>query len=489
MHRSYNRKEFIKVGSLSALGLLLAACGFDTEEKHPPEKNSAKDTAAKKPSLLASENENVIYVTKESERFSELNIYFNKRIQKTPAVIALCKNTLGVSEAVKYAIEKKLPIAIRSGGHSFEGFSNAESGLVINLTLMNSIEWIGDEKVQLGPGVKLSQLYDAILPKKRIIPAGSCAGVGIAGLALGGGYGFFSRKYGLCCDNLLEIELVDGQGNFHSSRDDEKLLWACRGGGNGNFGVVTKMIFSTHEAPENFQSHRFKAFNLDATRAASILETWFSATSALPESCFCAFVLNGKNLTILLTNYEEHTPVIQKCIDALSALCDKSTQGAPVPVNKALKPFYGIQTPIFFKNASAGLYKDFTDINVCIKNVIEKVIATPGLIYQVNTLGGKINDPAFENASCYAHRALPYLSELQAYWEKPERAEKLISEFETIQGLFFDNGIKAQYVNYPDLHFKDWQTAYYGDNYAKLQEIKKRYDPENKFRHEQSVVV
>jgi FAD/FMN-containing dehydrogenase len=119
--------------------------------------------------------------------------------------------------------------------------------------------------------------------------------------------------------------------------------------------------------------------------------------------------------------------------------------------------------------------------------VVQQVITTSGLIYQVNTLGGKINSPEFENSSAYAHRHLPFLSELQAYWDKPERETALVEKFEEIQTIFRKNGITAQYINYPDLKFENWPEAYYGKNYAKLQEIKQLYDPNNSIRHEQSV--
>ncbi|MGZ4037348.1 MAG: FAD-binding oxidoreductase, partial [Bacteroidia bacterium] len=292
MSKPIHRKEFLRISSLSALGLLLASCGFDTETKKTEIK---ADTAGQKtrPALLAKESEHVIYITKESEQYEALNVYFNKRIRKEPAIIALCKTTAGVCEAVNYAREHKLQIAVKSGGHSFEAFSNNTNGLVINLSLMNRIELSGDQTVQVGPGAKLHQLYDALLPQKRIVPAGSCAGVGVAGLTLGGGYGFFSRKYGLTCDSLTEVELVDGKGNIHSSASDKQLLWACRGGGNGNFGVVTKLVFKTCEAPAAFQSHRFKAFNLDTERAATILQKWFGVTATLPPACFGAYVLDA----------------------------------------------------------------------------------------------------------------------------------------------------------------------------------------------------
>src|SRR6202012_2301429 len=110
-----------------------------------------------------------------------------KRLSKFPLVIALCKNTQGVSEAVLYAKQNNLPIAVKSGGHSMEGFSCNNGGMVINLSLLNKVEWVDKETINVGPGCTLSNLYDNILPKGRILPGGSCGSVGIGGLVLGGG--------------------------------------------------------------------------------------------------------------------------------------------------------------------------------------------------------------------------------------------------------------------------------------------------------------
>ncbi len=424
----------------------------------------------------------------EDEKFKDLNIGFNLRVPKQPKIIALCKNEEGIAESVKYAKQYKLQVCVKSGGHSFEGFSSNDGGMSINLSLMNGIEWIDDNTVKMGCGTKLKEIYDALLPKGKIIPAGSCAGVGIGGLALGGGYGLFGRKMGLTCDSLKALTLIDGNGKIHKAKDDDELLWACRGGGNGNFGVIADMTFKVHEAPKTFTRHLFKAYKLDVTRAKSLLQNWFELTAKLPDSCFAAYVLNGKTLTVLITDAENRITEIQPILDKLKSITNKATIGkVETDLSKSLKRYYGIQTPLYFKNACAGLYKGFQDIEGCIETVIQKVHGNRGLIYQVNTLGGQISNPKFEAVSSYPHRSFPYLSELQAYYDKEAQGEKLVKAFDEIQTIFTNHGITAHYRNYPDINFKNWETAYYGENYAKLQEIKRKYDGENVIWHEQSV--
>jgi len=212
-------------------------------------------------------SEGVAYYRQGEARYEALRKGFNKRIEKFPQVIAYCTSPRGVSAAVQHAGATQLPVAIKSGGHCMEGFSCNDGGLVINLSGLNQAAWGQGETLVTGPGATLAKLYEVLLPKGRIIPGGSCAGVGIGGLTLGGGYGVLGRQFGLTCDSLQAVTMVDGKGNIISSTHDPELLWACRGGGNGNFGVITAMQFKTHPAPATLQSYRFRAFRVNTTRA------------------------------------------------------------------------------------------------------------------------------------------------------------------------------------------------------------------------------
>ncbi|HEY5462751.1 MAG TPA: FAD-binding oxidoreductase [Hanamia sp.] len=490
--KKIKRNEFIKISLMSGAGIYLNSCGLGNNNSVAT--TEVKKDSVKKDSIVTKPPEKIIEPTfklykKGDAQYDILRKGFNKRIDKYPAAIALCTSTEETSQAVAYGIQNKLPISIKSGGHSFEGFSCNNDGLVIDLSSMNRVSWGNDNTIIVEPGCRLYQLYDAILPKNKIIPAGSCGNVGIGGLALGGGYGLFSRKYGLTCDSLQEITMIDSKGNIVNSKDDPELLWACKGGGNGNFGVITSMKFSLNDAPDFLQSYRFKIKNVNVQRAKDVLEEWFSITSTLPPSCFSAFVLNGKSLYILLTNCEKQNTEAQKIINKLSSLVDKATTGKQTPLPQAVKVFYGEKNPIYFKNASAGLYKNFDDIKNCIETVLEKVGNTSDMIYQVNTLGGKIDDPEFGKASSYSHRGQNYLSELQTYWGQALQTDKMVKAFEEVQQIFYDNGIKQQYRNYPDMNLKNWESAYYGENYSRLQKVKSKYDPENIFRYEQSIAA
>lgn len=474
MAENINRKKFLRLSLLAPLGWMIS------------------ESAAKAIAVFSKgpvNNQHVAFYKSGDPLYESLRKGFNKRIDKLPAVIALCQDTTGVSEAVKYAIANNLPVAVKSGGHCMEGFSSNNNGMVINLSAMKKIEWLSSDTIRVNPGCTLTELYNELLPKKRIIPGGSCAGVGIGGLVLGGGYGLMARRFGLTCDSLQGITIVDGKGNITSVSGEDELLWACRGGNNGNFGVVTELVFKTHKAPATMQSFRFKSFKVTTEKARLILEKWFMVAETLPNNCFSAFVQNGKTTYILLTNTGSFEEKVKAAITELKSVTEKFTQTKPQPIAAALKVYYGQTSPLYFKNASAGLYKKFSDISNFVDKALDIVLSTPGMIYQVNTLGGKITDAVFEKNASFPHRAYPFFSELQTYWENPVQEKKLLEKFQLVQDVFNSNGIKAQYRNYPDIQFSNWPELYYGSNYARLQEIKTKYDPDNLFRYEQSIRI
>ena len=491
MPNKFSRKNFITLTTLAGAGLILDACGAGGE-RGEKERGESSEELADSTNRLDEQKEftySVKLIRKEDIEYEVLRKGFNKRINKYPLIIALCTSTKDVSEAIQYAKINKLAVAIKSGGHSMEGFSSNDGGLVINLSKMNSVEFLENNTIKVGPCCTLSNLYDQILPKKRLLPAGSCGTVGIGGLTMGGGYGLFSRKFGLTCDHLMEATFVDGNGKIQSTNDDPELLWALRGGGAGNFSVVTEMVFRTQEAPAVMRSYHFKARKLDAKRAKNILEKWFEFTSKLSETCFSAFVLNGSTLNILVTNFGEHNSNLENNLKELALHTDEFRSVAPIELSKKLKNYYGSLVPVNFKNSSAGLYKSYNDISGFIADVFEKIIHSPGMIYQLNTLGGKINDAEFEKVSCYPHRVYNYISELQAYWEDPAHEEKLNNVSVEILDIFKSNGITSQYINYCSTEFSNWENAYYGNNYPRLQEVKKKYDASDVVRYAQSVRV
>ena len=469
MPNEYTRRDFLKVVAAVGAGLLLKRRALAE--------------------LVGESRKNVIYVRPGTDQYERLRQGFIKRISRRPAIIALCKNTEGAAEAIVYAQRAGLPVAIRSGGNSFEGFSCNDSGLVVDLSPLADVEWLYDGAIKVGPACNHIQLYDTLRPKGRVLPVcgGAPAGaVAIGGLALGGGFGYFSRKYGLTCDQLKEVTMVDGKGRLVSSRNNPELLWACRGGGLGNFGAITEMIFNTLPAPPALQFHIFNA-KIDDKRATAMLKRWFELTADLPEACFSIFEYDSRmNLQIVATNFEEDHPKFQQMRRSLKPLFDQTRSPK---VDLAKRTLYrAVDVVGFLKTASAGYYQGFGDIADCIDDVMEIIANARSLKLIVSTLGGNIANTAFTAASSYPHRSYPYLGRLQAHSRFPERGAQLISDFHKVQQKFKDAGVTAHYANYPDIDFKDWAHAYYGESYPRLRAIKRKYDSTNLIQYEQSVV-
>lgn len=424
-------------------------------------------------------NDDVVFYERGAVEYENLRKGFNKRIDKYPQVIALCKNTEGVVEALKYAKVNNLQPAIKSGGHCMEGFSCISGGMVINVSLLDTLELPDKNTIALGPACTLKKIYETVIPEGKYLSGGSCQSVAIGGLTLGGGYGLMSRNFGLTCDSLVEATMVTTAGRIVSTNDDPELLWALKGGGNGNFGIVTQMKFKLKTAPATMRSYKFRNKNADINTAKEVCRQWFALSKNLPDTCFSAFIFNGRTTYILLTNIDNNNAPVNTFIDTFKAISTSFTQGKRLPLGQALKAYYAASKPLAFKNASAGLYKSFDEIESVIEEVFALIKKKPGILYQVNTLGGKIQSSAFEENSSFAHRDCLYFSELQAYWDSTTANDSFLNQFELIQQQFAIAGIKSQYRNYPDINFTDWAQQYYGKNLHRLLAVKKKYDPTN----------
>ncbi len=431
----------------------------------------------------------VMYYTKQDAKYHILRKGFNKRINNYPDVIALCHNTAGVAAAVLYAKQRNLPITVKSGGHCMEGYSCTNGGMVINLSLLNNITVHSNNTITVGPAATLKQIYETLLPQGKYLPGGSCQSVAIGGLTLGGGYGILSRTYGLTCDSLLQATVVDGGGNIINTTTDAELLWACKGGGNNNFGTITSMSFTVYNAPSTLKSYKFRVQKVSIPAAVDMCKQWFEAVRNLPNSCFSAFIYNGRTTYILLTHTGGSNAIIQKFVTQFKNQSTKYTEGATLPLATALKAYYAEANPITFKNASAGLYKSYAQVEQVLEQVFTTISKSSGILYQVNTLGGAIQNAGKEGSSSFAHRDCTYFSELQAYWESASVTPKILAAFEAVQQLFAKHGITAQYRNYPDANFNNYEQLYYGKNLTRLKAIKKKYDPNNMYRGGHSITA
>ncbi|WP_367115132.1 FAD-binding oxidoreductase [Actinophytocola sp.] len=209
---------------------------------------------------------------------------------RKPAAVARCTRPEDVRACVDVAAKARMPIAARSGGHSYAGYSSPDNALVVDLHPMSGVDTSPDGVAVIGAGTRLIDVYAGLAEAGRCLPAGSCPTVGIGGLTLGGGIGVLARKYGLTCDQLVSAQVVTADGRLVTASADAEpdLFWALRGGGGGNFGIVTSFTFATAPAPAlTVFSLRFGG------GAADVLGAWQSWVADLPDELWTNCVVSA----------------------------------------------------------------------------------------------------------------------------------------------------------------------------------------------------
>jgi FAD/FMN-containing dehydrogenase len=217
--------------------------------------------------------------------YEEARRLYNGMIDKRPRLIARCADVADVITAVNFGRDKGLPIAIRGGGHNGPGFGSVDEGMVIDLSKMRSIRVDQAARtVRVEPGCTSGDVDHATNTFGLAVPFGIVSTTGVAGLTLGGGTGYLTRKHGLTIDNLLEADVVLADGTFvtASKKDNSDLFWALRGGG-GNFGVVTSFLFQAHAVSMVFAGPIF----WDAKHGVEIMRSYAEFLRNAPEGARC----------------------------------------------------------------------------------------------------------------------------------------------------------------------------------------------------------
>jgi FAD/FMN-containing dehydrogenase len=415
---------------------------------------------------------------------------FNARTMLIPKLRALCKSAKAVGTMVEWCRSNDLPFAMRSGGHSYEGFSESAS-VVIDTRLMSAIKVDAASKtVNVGAGASLGSIYTALAPHKLAFAAGSCPTVGVSGHTLGGGYGYLARPFGLTCDNLLAVDLVDPQGRqVHAdSQHNADLFWACRGGGGGSFGVATAFRFQLRHLA-NVLVFRIDWTELDPAHATAILKDWQAWVPQAPSSIDATFLIR------------------RHADGGIDLHCSGQSIGSRAKLERALRPLSPspqIRPMSFFAavNYFAGGKSGWTYTSAPMKGKSDYVLSpltddgAAALMNQVSTkpnvyvicdaYGGAIARVAAD-ATAFAHRDALFSVQYGSTWSDPNDTPQRLADMRELYAAMRPYLSGAAYVNYCDLDLIDWQNAYWGRNLARLKQIKSAFDPGKVFRHAQSV--
>lgn len=425
----------------------------------------------------------------------------NSRLSASPAAVVFCRSAADVAHAIAWAKKRKISLRARCGRHSYEGYSLVDDGLVVDVSDINSVVHDASQKTaRVGAGVRLLDLYETLWRDHRTVPAGSCATVGIAGLTLGGGYGLLARHLGLTCDNLLSVEMVmaDGQLSHANEREHADLLWACRGGGGGNFGIATAFTFRVHP----IDRVAVYALTWDWSDLEAVLRAWQAWAPRTDGRLTCLLKLHSrrdgtissvgqfvgpeKELAALLTPLQAAGTPFESTVETISywdAVQRFAGLGGHKPVHGG--PLAVDQTQ--FKGSSDYANRPLSREAIgVIRHFLETAPSATNLV-QLENYGGAINKIA-PASTAFPHRTGTLFSlQYQAYW-KPGAGEAAnmawVKQFRQAMQPFVSGGA---YSNYCDQAIADWPRAYYGANFARLTQIKAKYDPDNFFRFPQSI--
>ncbi|MDN4089355.1 FAD-binding oxidoreductase [Paenibacillus polymyxa] len=423
---------------------------------------------------------------------------FNRRFSKFPRVIVFCQRTQDVINAVKWARERGIRLRVRSGRHSYEGFSTVNGGIIIDVSEMNKVTVDRKNRVAIvQTGNPLARVYKKLWNKRVAIPAGTAPDVGVAGLTLGGGIGLLSRKYGLTCDNLKQVKMVVASGRYGAktivanSKKHSDLLWASRGGGGGNFGIATEFTFRVRPISKvSIYSITWKWSDLE-----KVLPAWQrwgpSVTNRLTSTIEVAAKQVGSIVSTgqLLGGAEELRRLIRPLLRA----------GTPVKVMVKTVPF--IEATHFFAESDLNLEPKFKITGAYgfqplppegVRIIRDFLAQAPNRHSSVwsQSLGGARSavSRVSPTATAYPHRKAETIYELSARWRNSGEQERNIQWVERFRKALRPF-VKGNYVNFPDLQIKNWPKAYYGVNFGRLKQVKRKYDPHNVFHFAQSIPV
>jgi len=424
--------------------------------------------------------------------------------ESRPAAIILAAGANDVALTIAFARNQGLQLAVRSGGHSYGGWSTCP-GIVIDTRSLAgvSVDAIA-ATAEIGAGAALIDVYTTLAESGVTLAAGSCPTVGIAGLTLGGGHGLTGRAYGLTCDQLAAVEIVTADGVVHrcDANADADLFWACRGGGAGSFGVVTSFAFNVHPVPPDATAYVIK---YSWRRAADALAAWAAWVPSLPDTTTSLARLEGTpqlvvaglhlgpvdeahallapltgtaaSVSIKRHDFVEAQMLEAGCAHTSVAACHTEGISAGGTLARA--------TPFA---ASSHYFAELTTDTI--HTAMDAIEAHPAAVgnracsIQFDAYGGAINrvEP---DATAFVHRTAFCSAQYASFAAGDLPADRAWIASTRIALEPFSNG--EAYQNYADPDRDDWAFAYYGANLARLQQIKRAVDPDNVFSFPQSI--
>jgi FAD/FMN-containing dehydrogenase len=425
---------------------------------------------------------------------------WNGMIDRRPAVIARCANEEDVCQAVRFGRRLGFVVAVKGGGHNVAGNATCDGGLMIDLSLMRGVKIDPERRTAVVEGgCLLSDLDTAAQSWGLATPAGIVSSTGVGGLALGGGFGWLSRKFGLTIDSMLSVRLVTASGDVVVAKpsENEDLFWAIRGGG-GNFGVATSFEFRLHPVgPQVFcgmiirpfeQAEDYLRFHRDFVRTLPDELTVWMVIRQAPPLPFLPPDVHGRLIMALPFVYLGDPVEGERLIEPIRK------SGVSHGEAFGLSQFAGWQTTFDGLNApgARNYWKshylaalDDPAISAVLRYA--ECLPSPHCEIFIPHMEGAIGRiPAVETA--YSHRDAPFVLNIHARWEDEAESGACIAWarglFEATRG----SSTGGVYVNFlSDEGEERVRAAYPGGAFERLVQVKRRYDPDNFFSLNQNI--
>ena len=430
--------------------------------------------------------------------YDETRTVWNAMIDRQPAVIVVAENVDDVVAAVNHAREKGMVVSVRGGGHNIAGTAVCEGGVMIDLSSLRTVEVDAARRTaRVAGGATLADLDAATQASGLAVPGGVVSSTGVAGLTLGGGFGWLSRLHGLAADNLISADLVtaDGRRITASEHENADLFWGLRGGG-GNFGVVTSFEFRLHSVgPDVFFGPT--VFRLED--AGDVLRHYRDFAAGAPrEVCVWADLLTAPPLPFLPERYHG-TKVLSLMQCFAGDVAEGEAALAPLrgfgqPIGDAVGPMRFVDAQQILDGAypkGARNYWSASNHHALSDGTIDRLVElaasmpTPQSDILICQLGGAISDVA-PDATAYPHRDIAFSVTPGARWMDPAQDEQCLRWIREDCAALGEEAAGGAYSNF--IAEADGRAAdAYGTNYDRLAALKAIWDPGNLFRLNQNV--
>jgi FAD/FMN-containing dehydrogenase len=432
--------------------------------------------------------------------YEEARKLYNAMIDKRPLLIARCADAADVIAAVNFGRDKKLPIAIRGGGHNGPGLGSVDDGLVIDLSTMKGVRVDPKNRTaRVGPGCTSGDVDHATQAFGQAVPFGVLSTTGVAGLTLSGGHGYLTRQYGLAADNLLEADVVLADGSFVTASETENpdLLWGLRGGG-GNFGVVTSFLFRTNAVAMVYGG----PIVFELSDAPAVMKWFRDNQPKAPEEFYMFLGLQSvppadpfprehwsKKMCALVVSHTGPLAEGEKAVNAVRAALPKPIIDWAQPM-----PYTVIQTlfdPLLPKGLQwywkGDFVKDLPDaaVDAYVAHAGKLPTVLSGThIYPVDGAVHRQN----KDATAWGYRDAAWSMVIFGVDPDPAKAPVLKQWAQDYWAAVHPFNLAGAYANFMmDDEGEARVRAAYGGNYYRLATVKKKYDPANLFRVNQNI--